>query len=103
MNKLPIIPLFFTKADQLLEYAGYLFWILLWGMVIWMYPLLPEEIPIHFNGIGEADGFGSKTTIFLTPIIATFLVVLLSVLERNPENFNYTVKITKENAPNNIY
>ncbi|MFN3941357.1 MAG: DUF1648 domain-containing protein [Flavobacterium sp.] len=99
MSKRPIVTLTFTKADRVLEYAGYVLWLLFWGMVIWMYPFLPEEIPIHFNGVGEADGFGSKDTIFLTPIIATFLVLLLSVLERNPENFNYTVEITEENAP----
>lgn len=99
MSKRPIVTLTFTKADRVLEYAGYVLWLLFWGMVIWMYPFLPDEIPIHFNGVGEADGFGSKDTIFLTPIIATFLVLLLSVLERNPENFNYTVEITEENAP----
>lgn len=99
MSKRPVVTLTFTKADRVLEYAGYLLWLLFWGMVVWMYPLLPEEIPIHFNGVGDADGFGSKDTIFLTPIIATFLVLLLSVLERNPENFNYTLEITEDNAP----
>jgi uncharacterized membrane protein len=94
-----MVTLTFTKADRVLEYAGYVLWLLFWGMVVWMYPMLPDEIPIHFNGVGEADGFGSKDSIFLTPIIATFLVLLLSVLERNPENFNYAVEITEDNAP----
>tara|TARA_R100000935_G_scaffold1439_1_gene4563 strand:- start:122016 stop:122447 length:432 start_codon:yes stop_codon:yes gene_type:complete len=41
------------------------------------YTQLPEEIPIHFNAAGEADGFGKKSTIWLLPIlnIVNLLVV----------------------------
>ncbi len=33
------------------------------------YSQLPEEIPIHFNAAGDADGFGKKNTIWLLPIL----------------------------------
>lgn len=33
------------------------------------YSELPEEIPIHFNAAGVADGFGKKSTIWLLPIL----------------------------------
>lgn len=35
--------------------------------VIFNYQVLPEEIPIHFNFIGEADGWGGKATILVIP------------------------------------
>ena len=34
-----------------------------------VYDALPETIPIHFNFEGKPDGFGSKDTIYLAPII----------------------------------
>ncbi len=57
------------------------------GLIIFMFVLagmnytqLPESIPIHFNGKGEIDGYGSKNLIWLMPTIAliTFLVVRIA-------------------------
>ncbi|WP_432410813.1 DUF1648 domain-containing protein [Rasiella sp. SM2506] len=41
------------------------------------YAQLPEEIPIHFNAIGEADGFGKKSTIWLLPILNVVNVLII--------------------------
>ena len=35
----------------------------------YLYPELPETIPIHFNIKGEADGWGGRDSIFLGPSI----------------------------------
>jgi len=34
-----------------------------------VYPSLPEKIPTHFSLKGEADGWGNKGFIFLTPLM----------------------------------
>lgn len=36
---------------------------------------LPDRIPIHFNGRGEADGFGPKSMIWSIPAIAFFIYI----------------------------
>lgn len=59
----------------------------------WLVPLaamssLPEQIPIHFDFAGNPDGYGSRATVWLTPIIATFLGFLAIVLLRYPSSFN---------------
>ena len=41
-----------------------------------------EEIPIHWNAAGEADGFGSRWTLLLTPAIGVFVVGLIAVIAR---------------------
>ena len=38
----------------------------------YLYPELPETIPIHFNLKGEADGWGGRDSIFLGPAIIAF-------------------------------
>lgn len=40
---------------------------------------LPDLIGTHFNAIGEIDGYGSKEILFISPISATVLAVLLSI------------------------
>ena len=39
---------------------------------LYLYPSLPSSIPIHFNIKGEADGWGSAESIFLSPAIMGF-------------------------------
>lgn len=42
---------------------------LTFGYALYLYPSLPARIPIHFNIKGEADGWGSPESIFLSPAI----------------------------------
>jgi uncharacterized membrane protein len=98
MEKRPIIYIKPTKTDNLIELIGYLILVAFWIIIILSYNNLPEQIPIHFNGFGEVDNYSKKTSIFLLPIIGTFLFIILTLVSKNPESFNYHVEITEENA-----
>ena len=76
---------------------GYLTLAALWLSVIINYFDLPDQIPIHFNGVGKADDYRGKNSIFIFPIICTFLFLVVSLRGNNPEDFIYKVKITEEN------
>jgi uncharacterized membrane protein len=62
------------------------------------YGTLPEIIPRHYNFAGEADGYGSKELLWLTPIFALVLYIGLTAINRIPHLFNYLTEITEENA-----
>jgi uncharacterized membrane protein len=68
---------------------------------------LPQTIAIHFNGSGEADGWGGKPILLIMPLIAIILFVGLTLLRKVPHQFNYMTTITDQNAPyqykNSIY
>lgn len=98
MKKRPIINIEPTKTDNLIELIGYLILAAFWVTIILSYNNLPEQIPIHYNGLGEVDNYSNKTSIFLLPIIGTFLFMILTLVSKNPESFNYNVEITEENA-----
>jgi len=98
MESLPKIKLKLTKTDKIIEAIGYLILAGFWIMVIVSFSDLPENIPIHYNVSGEVDGYSKKTSIFLLPIIGTFMFIILTLLNANPETFKYDVKITAENA-----
>ena len=87
-----------TATDKAIELAGWISIIVTWWLTITNYANLPDIIPIHYNAVGEADGFGGKATILILPLIATVLFVGLTVLNKFPHIFNYPANITKENA-----
>ena len=92
MEKRPKIEIKLTQTDKILEAIGYSMLVIYWVMTIVSFSTLPENIPIHYNGLGEVDNYGGKASIFLLPIIGTFLFTILTVLNKNPENFNFTTK-----------
>jgi len=94
----PRIALEQTGLDRALEglaLSGLIVLILLPAVY---YADLPDTIPQHFNAKGEADGFGSKMFVWFLPILGVALYVLMTVINRNPHQFNYATKITPENA-----
>lgn len=61
---------------------------------IYLYPQMPDEMAIHWNAQGEADGYASKIWgLFLTPCVSLGIFVLLTLipkidpLKRNIEKF----------------
>lgn len=64
---------------------------------------LPDEIPIHFNAKGDADGWGSKLTLFFIPGICAFLFLMMNFIgTMSPKTYNFPVKLTKENAQKQV-
>jgi uncharacterized membrane protein len=53
------------------------------GYAIYLFPLLPDTIPTHFNIEGKADGWGSKDSIFLLPSILGFVSLMSYLLLSN--------------------
>ena len=82
-------------ALEALAFAGVVFLI---AMPAYYYSRLPDSIPQHFNFKGEADGWGSKSSLLLTPLTALLLYGGLTVLSRFPHVFNYPWAITEANA-----
>lgn len=101
MNPLPEIPLELTNKDNFLEVIGGVLLLTYWVYACLHYANLPEIIPIHYNALGEADGYGSKNSLFLLPAITSVLFLGITILNKYPHKFNYLVDITEENALRN--
>lgn len=98
MEERPKIKLELSLIDKTFEIIGWLLVISVWGLTITNYANLPETIPTHFNGVGQANEFAGKATILTLPLIATFLYVGLTILNKFPHIFNYPTNISQENA-----
>ncbi len=96
--KRPRINIPYEQVDIVVELLNIALLLIIWGYAIKEYLALPDEIPVHFNVKGEADAMGSKTMIWILPLIATFIFGMMVIINRFPHIHNYMVNITDENA-----
>ena len=74
-----------------------LVFIAMWVHVILVWGDLPDRIPTHYNFAGEVDGWGSKASILLLPVIGTVMLPLLIAVEFFPQTWNTGVQVTPLN------
>lgn len=84
--------------DYLLEMLALVSLMVSLLLTVFNYADLPDEIPVHYNFIGEADRFGNKQQIWILPVVSFILYLGLTVLNRFPHKFNYPVEIRPDNA-----
>jgi uncharacterized membrane protein len=60
---------------------------------------LPDRIPTHFDFAGHANGWGSPGMLWLFPVVAVGIYLLMTMVARIPATFNYPVPVTVENRP----
>ena len=70
----------------------FIFILLPFGYAYYIYPSLPNIIPTHFNGSGEADAWGDKSTIYLLPFImgvasVVVFLILSNVKKLDPKRY----------------
>jgi uncharacterized membrane protein len=97
-NLRPELKLKLRSYDWIIEVTGFLLCAALVAFPVIHLHDLPERIPVHFNASGLPDGYGSRSTIFLLPVMGTILYILMTILSSFPGLYNYPVKITPENA-----
>jgi uncharacterized membrane protein len=88
-----------TEFDRLTDWLSIIILVVFLIYVFLKYQHLPNIIPTHFGADGAADDFGPKITIWILPSIAIILIIVKTILIKYPHLFNYSVKITEENAP----
>ncbi|WP_252504908.1 DUF1648 domain-containing protein [Sporosarcina sp. Marseille-Q4943] len=89
MNNKPVLDIpktLFEKSLDIVTAAVYLAGII-YTIVIWSQ--LPDQVPAHYNASGEVNRWGSKWELILLPVIAAFLAVFMTFLEKHPELHNY--------------
>lgn len=97
MNR-PNISIPFTKTDSRLELVIWLLSAAILVSVIYHYAVLPERVPIHFSFNGKPDGWSGKESVWLLAGIYFFVATTLFFMNKHPQQFNYSVPITEENA-----
>lgn len=97
-NKRPKIHMKISKAEVVFEIIAIVSIIISWWYLITMWDKMPNVVPTHFNFKGEVNGYGSKNSLFILPIMSVIMFIAFNILSMFPHIFNYPIKITMENA-----
>lgn len=87
----------YTKLQLALEIIGLLFLV---GMVVFIYTQwnqIPQQVPMHYNALGEIDSWGSKYQTLILPTMSILLYIFMTVISFFPQIWNVPVQITDEN------
>lgn len=79
-----------TGICVLLLAAATIFVLMRWGQ-------LPDQVAVHYNFAGEADGYGGKGTLLLLMVLAWVVFFVMTISIRFPDKWNMPVKVTAEN------
>jgi uncharacterized membrane protein len=74
--------------------------LILVGMFVYpmvMWGSMPDKLPMHYNGAGEINRWGSKYEIIILPFISVFLYLLLTIVVFFPSSWNIPVTVTDRN------
>lgn len=94
----PRIELTNSATDSRVEFICKVLAAIIWILSCYAMFNMPQTIPLHFNSNGQPDSYGDKKTIFILPLLGTLLYWGLTQLNKFPHLFNYTTRITAENA-----
>lgn len=98
MTDRPKLTITKTKSEWFWDIVGYSCYIGSIILLIIIWSKLPQEVPVHYNALGEVDRWGSKLELLILPIIGAFLLLMMQALEKYPEIHNYPKRLTEENA-----
>ena len=83
--------------DWMLELASVFLVFTLISLPLYVIQGLPQEIPVHFNFLGEPNKYGNKQTLWVVVIIGFIIYLLVTILNFFPSIYNYPVTITDKN------
>jgi len=98
MKNRPVIQIEPSQTDKIIDTITAMVTIAMIAIPLYYYSDLPSTIPIHFDGAGKVDGYGSKNNIWLMPVLGLFTFIGIRYLLRIPHRFNYPTEVTEENA-----
>lgn len=87
----------YNKFQIVLETIGLL---LIVGMIVFVYTQwnqIPQQVPMHYNAMGEIDSWGSKYEILFLSAISILLYAFITAVSFFPQIWNVPVRITDEN------
>jgi uncharacterized membrane protein len=100
-RKQPKIDVKPNSIDRKLILAGWLLIAANFIIILIAYAAMPETIATHFNLKGEPNGYSSKDSIWIMPILNLILYYGMNQITTKikPWNHNYPTKVTEKNAP----
>lgn len=76
---------------RLMQLLGLVALVVAFVHILWHWPTLPNEVPSHYNALGEVDAWSNKWFIFFPPTIGLVLWLVLSQIHKYPQFINVPI------------
>lgn len=96
MNEHPVINIKNTKTEWLHDIICLALFVSIIIYLAFAWPYLPDQIPIHYDALGNQ--WGSKWVTFLLIALTILIYIGFTILRKHPYKFNYPDRLTEENA-----
>lgn len=94
----PILNIEKDRIDNIFEGITMVLLMIQIVLILLFYKDLPPTIPRHFNASGIPDGAWNRMWIWTLPVISMIFIIFFKSILNVPHQFNYSVKITEDNA-----
>ncbi|WP_033543767.1 DUF1648 domain-containing protein [Planococcus sp. CAU13] len=89
MKKQPVIKMGKPLLAKFLDAVTVIIFLAAIIYLIVQFPVLPEQVPAHYDATGSVDRWGSKMEMLILPAVGIGLWILMTILERHPHLLNY--------------
>lgn len=86
-----------NKIDLIIEVLCLIMLVGTVACLIVMWDKIPNQIPAHYDALGQVDRWEEKGGIVLLPIIEWILYLFITLISLFPQAWNTGVKVTEEN------
>lgn len=94
----PILKIKKTKSEWVWDILGGGIFVCAVIFLLISWNSLPDQVPGHYNGVGEVDRWGSKYEMIILPIVGLLLWAMMNILERFPHVHNYPDRLNETNV-----
>jgi uncharacterized membrane protein len=91
-----------TVVDRILEMVSLVLAVFLITLSVVFYFYLPEQVPVHFNVVGEADGWGSKRIALILSVFGIVVMAICSIAAYNYKMVNLPFRLNPENLSQQV-
>ncbi len=86
-----------TRLDWILEAIAFAALPGTFLLLLDRWPQLPGNVPIHFSTTGVPNGWASKDTLWILPLLGAVLYLILTLVAKNPYSMNIPIQLDREN------
>ncbi|HLR69460.1 MAG TPA: DUF1648 domain-containing protein [Virgibacillus sp.] len=97
MKNRPVLKIKQTPIEKILNIIAFVIFLGSILYILFEWSPMPNEVPGHYNAVGEVDRWGRKGELWIVPFVGLVLWVGLSILEKFPHIHNYS-NLTEDNA-----
>ena len=62
-------PLWQDRLGLALLVAGFALNLIVFAILSWRFPALPDDLPLHFDALGQPDRIGARSALFILPVL----------------------------------